>query len=452
MQTQTIKEMQARQKFTEALVRKLIKKNRRYYHVDSEVVGLRIYVDMTGQKSFHLSRYVKGHGNIRTKLGTFPEMTLAAARKLAKKYKSLSTLGKDPVVENAKEKSKYKTSGETVEEYIKKKLTQNSKNIRDQIKFYRGFYLGETIDADLTKFWQANEQTLSIKKKTIPEIDEDFLVAAHKCMTENRGPYVANRYIARLRMLINWEIRREKYAGKNPIVVIKKDNLYWNEEEKDHLDFYSSKSMTKIIAAALKLSKDQDKRVACYGVLAALYCGGRIKSEVFNLTWSQIHFDKKLIKYKKTKTGGGVRPITDTMIAHLRVIQKWRSEKGTASPFYYQPNDPRHDYIFPNRVYGQNKLTRRGIRKCKLLHIAEVKKMWKQIIKLAGIETRDLKSLRHTFATFCVTKGVPLRMIQKYLMHKTIKTTEVYAAASEELIITENKKVTEAFDSIINAA
>ena len=140
------------------------------------------------------------------------------------------------------------------------------------------------------------------------------------------------------------------------------------------------------------------------------------------------------------------------MIAHLRVIQKWRSEKGTASPFYYPPNDPRHDYIFPNRVYGQNKLTRRGIRKCKLLHIAEVKKMWKQIIKLAGIETRDLKSLRHTFATFCVTKGVPLRMIQKYLMHKTIKTTEVYAAASEELIITENKKVTEAFDSIINAA
>ena len=231
MQTQTIKEMQARQKFTEALVRKLIKKNRRYYHVDSEVVGLRIYVDMSGHKTFHLQRYVKGHGNIRTKLGTFPEMTLAAARKLAKKYKSLSTLGKDPVVENAKEKSKYKTLGETVEEYIKKKLTQNSKNIRDQIKFYRGFYLGETIDADLTKFWQANEQTLSIKKKTIPEIDEDFLVAAHKCMTENRGPYVANRYIARLRMLINWEIRREKYAGKNPIVVIKKDNLYWNEEE-----------------------------------------------------------------------------------------------------------------------------------------------------------------------------------------------------------------------------
>jgi len=103
--------------------------------VDSEVVGLRIYVDMAGQKTFHLSRYVTGKGNVRTKLGTFPEMTLAAARKLAKQYKSLSTLGKDPKVEKDKEKSKSKTLGETIEEYIKKKMTLNTTSIKDQIKF-----------------------------------------------------------------------------------------------------------------------------------------------------------------------------------------------------------------------------------------------------------------------------------------------------------------------------
>ena len=115
MQTQTIKkEVQQRVKYSEAKVRGLLKGNRRYYKVDSEVVGLRIYVDMAGQKTFHLSRYVKRRGNIRTKLGTFPEMTLAAARKLAKQYKSLSTLGKDPKVEKDKEKSKSKTLGETI--------------------------------------------------------------------------------------------------------------------------------------------------------------------------------------------------------------------------------------------------------------------------------------------------------------------------------------------------
>ena len=94
---------------------------------------------MAGQKTFHLSRYVKSKGNFRTKLGTFPEMTLAAARKLAKQYKSLSTLGKDPKVEKDKEKSKSKTLGETIEEYLKKKMTLNNKNIKDKIKFFKNF-------------------------------------------------------------------------------------------------------------------------------------------------------------------------------------------------------------------------------------------------------------------------------------------------------------------------
>ena len=52
MQTQEAKkEVQERFKHTEATVRKLEKMNRRYYRVDSEVIGLRIYVDMAAQKN-----------------------------------------------------------------------------------------------------------------------------------------------------------------------------------------------------------------------------------------------------------------------------------------------------------------------------------------------------------------------------------------------------------------
>ena len=63
-----------------------------------------------------------------------------------------------------KEKSKSKTLGETIEEYLKKKMTLNTQNIKDQRKFFRGFYLGETIDADLTKFWQAHREALSLTR------------------------------------------------------------------------------------------------------------------------------------------------------------------------------------------------------------------------------------------------------------------------------------------------
>ena len=52
MQTQTIKkEVQQRFKFSEAKVKGLLKGNRRYYKVDSEVVGLRIYVDMVWNRN-----------------------------------------------------------------------------------------------------------------------------------------------------------------------------------------------------------------------------------------------------------------------------------------------------------------------------------------------------------------------------------------------------------------
>ena len=53
------RETQARIKYTEAMIKKLSKKNQKYYVLDSEVIGLRIYAQITGEKSFYLQRYLK---------------------------------------------------------------------------------------------------------------------------------------------------------------------------------------------------------------------------------------------------------------------------------------------------------------------------------------------------------------------------------------------------------
>ena len=151
MQTQTKekKETQKRVKWTEASVRDLLTKNRRYYVLDTEVVGLRIYVDVTGHKTFHLQRYVSDKGyNIRSKLGTFPEMSLNTARKLAKKYKSLSLLGKDPKLVQQKQESETKLFGTIVREFIDKRLVNNDKNTRTRKQFMRGWFLFESRDID----------------------------------------------------------------------------------------------------------------------------------------------------------------------------------------------------------------------------------------------------------------------------------------------------------------
>ena len=444
-------ERQKRVRWTEASVAKLQTRNHRYYVLDSESIGLRIYVDITGNKTFHLQRYVSGHGNIRSKLGTFPQMTLTSARKLAKEYKALSVIGKAPKIIQKKKEENQKSFGQVVEDFIERRLTDKSKNTRTRIRFMQSWLLGQTRDADFSKFWKINKSKLDIKSKKISEIDEDYLLEYFNCAVQ-RGKYGCNRLMGTIRMLINWEIRRKKYSGTNPVKIIKGDQFLWSEEEKDHLDFYNAEDMTKIIEAIEKLAKVKKNRVAAYGILAALLCGGRARSEVFNLTWDQIIWDRKVIHYTKTKTGGGDRPITDAMLALLAKIKKERIEKGTASPFYYPKPDPRNEYIFPNYMYGENKMTLRGVKKCRLKHIYEIKLMWKKIKRLADVRNRDLKSLRHTFATFCVTSGVPLRMIQKYLMHRSIKTTEIYAAASEDLIVQENKRLTAGFNKLMEVA
>jgi site-specific recombinase XerD len=94
---------------------------------------------------------------------------------------------------------------------------------------------------------------------------------------------------------------------------------------------------------------------------------------------------------------------------------------------------------------GQMRKTKRGLKPCKLLHIKEVRKLWKQIKKIASVEDRDIKSLRHTFAVFCVSCGVSLRAVQKMLGHASIQTTEIYAAADPKFLEAEADKVSEGF-------
>ena len=66
-------ETQSRQKYTEAMIKRLPKKNQKYYALDSEVIGLRIYVQISGEKSFYLQRYLKEFKySKKTKIGDFP--------------------------------------------------------------------------------------------------------------------------------------------------------------------------------------------------------------------------------------------------------------------------------------------------------------------------------------------------------------------------------------------
>jgi len=430
-------ENQERKKYTEATIKKLPKKNQKYYVLDSEVIGLRIYVQISGDKSFYLQRYLKEFKySKKTKIGDFPEMSIKSARKLAAEIKSDNVKGKDPIVAAAA-RAQEKTFSEVLNEYIQKRLDNRAdKNrLKNEQGLINCWLLGKTNEPDILKLWKLHREDLNIKSKKMSSITKEDVIDYHKAVTI-RTTYHANQMVK----LFNYAKTRRYFTGENPASMFKGN---YNAEIKDHSDYYSSADMHKLILATLKLSKKHEKRVACYGILASLLCGGRPQSEIFNLTVDQIDIKNKCIHYKKSKVGQWTRPINPRMIAHLELILKARSD---ADPVLYYPTDDlRHKYLFPNCRYGEMRRGKRGLRPCKLLHINEVRKTWKLIKVAASVDDRDLKSLRHTFAVFCVSSGVSLRVLQKYMGHKRIETTMIYAAATDDFVNAESDKLAKGY-------
>ena len=434
-------ETQSRQKYTEAMIKRLPKKNQKYYVLDSEVIGLRIYVQISGEKSFYLQRYLKEFKySKKTKIGDFPEMSIKAARKLAAEIKSDNVQGKDPIVAAAA-RAKEKTFGIVLNEYVEKRLkNRTDKNkLKNEQSNIDCWLLGNTNDVDILKVWKLHREDLNIKSKRMSSITKEDIIDYHKAVTIKTS-YHANQMVKFIRKLFNYAKGRRYFTGDNPASMFKGN---YNAEIKDHSDYYGSADMHKIILAALKLSKKHEKRVACYGILASLLCGGRPQSEIFNLTVDQIDIKNKCIHYRKSKVGQWTRPINPRMIAHLELIMKARSDADPV--LYYPTGDLRNKYLFPNCRYGELRRGKRGLRPCKLLHINEVRKTWKLIKDAAGVTDRDLKSLRHTFAVFCVSSGVSLRVLQKYMGHKRIETTMIYAAATDDFVDAESDKLAKGY-------
>ena len=434
-------ETQSRQKYTEAMIKRLPKKNQKYYVLDSEVIGLRIYVQISGEKSFYLQRYLKEFKySKKTKIGDFPEMSIKAARKLAAEIKSDNVQGKDPIVAAAA-RAKEKTFEIVLNEYVEKRLkNRTDKNkLKNEQSNIDCWLLGNTNDVDILKVWKLHREDLNIKSKRMSSITKEDIIDYHKAVTIKTS-YHANQMVKFIRKLFNYAKGRRYFTGDNPASMFKGN---YNAEIKDHSDYYGSADMHKIILAALKLSKKHEKRVACYGILASLLCGGRPQSEIFNLTVDQIDIKNKCIHYRKSKVGQWTRPINPRMITHLELIMKARSDADPV--LYYPTGDLRNKYLFPNCRYGELRRGKRGLRPCKLLHINEVRKTWKLIKDAAGVNDRDLKSLRHTFAVFCVSSGVSLRVLQKYMGHKRIETTMIYAAATDDFVDAESDKLAKGY-------
>lgn len=133
-------------------------------------------------------------------------------------------------------------------------------------------------------------------------------------------------------------------------------------------------------------------------VILSLRTGMR-QGEVFNLTWPDINFHKKIITVEgKTSKSGQTRhiPMTDEV---FDLLTKWKKQING-------------DFVFPSKE---------GKR------LDNVKKSWAGLLKLAGVQEFRWHDLRHTFASQLVMKGAHLNTVRVLLGHSDLKMTLRYA-------------------------
>lgn len=243
--------------------------------------------------------------------------------------------------------------------------------------------------SNLTKYFSPK-----LKLSTLTVDDIARFVKAKRA--EGRKVATINRYLAMLSAILNLCKKRRVNV---PEINVRE---FMKPEPFENIKYFDDWSVIdKIVANAA----DHFKPI----ILFAVYSGLRI-SNILNLKWSDIHGDLYHINVKDKRFKGG-RLVSKQIYPPMREILNSLPKVN--------------EYVF----------TYKGER------ILSVKKAWKRALERAEVEHLPLHALRHTHATWYLSKTHDIKAVQKSLNHTSSKTTEKYAHLIESVVYDEYMSV-----------
>jgi integrase len=200
---------------------------------------------------------------------------------------------------------------------------------------------------------------------------------------EGRAVSTVNRYLAVLRAAYSLAVRSGK-ADKNPVKQVK-----MLKEENERCRCLTAEEEERL----LKVMPEEWQPL----FIIALNTGLR-KSELLDLLWADVDFQRRLIQVRKSKSKKKrfvpMRPVVFDLLKSL-------------------PRMINNEYVFYGHLKGQR--------------LKDVPKEWEIWLAEAGVKDFRWHDLRHTFASRLVSSGVPLYAVQVLLGHSSIKVTERYS-------------------------
>jgi integrase len=283
--------------------------------------------------------------------------------------------------------SKKHTFAELVERYIQNELKHRKS---DQQKFEMQLnwwkqHLGDYYLSSVTPALIA-ECRDSLQKEPIKYILQEEGQTLKPVFRSNA---TVNRYMASLSIAMTIATNEWLWLEENPMRKVKK-----RTEPRGRVRFLSKDEQATLLHAC----QNVDCPCLYVVVVLALATGGRY-SEILNLKWQDVNFDKNIIIFMDTKNGEH-RPVP--LSNHpKKILLEYSKTKQLNS-----------DYVFP-RKDGKAPL--------------DLRKKWDKALENSGIADFNFHDLRHTAASNLAKAGASLMELSHILGHKTLQMVKRYA-------------------------
>ena len=241
-------------------------------------------------------------------------------------------------------------------------------------------------------FGEAYKKELVWASVSVPQA-RDYVIELQRVIERK----TLHNKVAALRSFYKWGVRQGHF-GSNPF-----KSVTLPKAAKKLPMFLTETQVEKLLDAPRQRQAEGAPAGVCQRdslMLELLYGGGLRISELCNLRWAAVDWERGVLRIFGKGRKERLCPIGPVALDKLRDFKKVSSEG---------------EFVFKARDGGAFGTTQ-----------AEL--LFKTYLKIAGLPA-DLTphKLRHTFATHLVSHGANLRAVQELLGHKDLATTQIYA-------------------------
>lgn len=365
--------------FTDDKIQKLSPDSGKRYQVwDSRQPGLAILVTSNGSKSFKFRSWdsVRQKSGTLT-IGTYPKISIAAARKIAAEHARNLAAGEDIWSQPQSQRSE-PTLDQAFNTWLNNKAARGCSSWTMDKQRY---------DKHIKPRFGAKK----VSDITSKQIQDWFLEFPKKTGLSTTS---ANRILIIIRTIYNQELR----SYPNPCSGIR---LYREESRERFL------RPSELPSFFESLNKEQTPDYLRDFIYLALYTGAR-KSNLLAMRWSDIDFDLGQWVIPAAESKNRSKMALPLIAAALDILaRRWKSNQKVMRPSVF---------VFP----ALNHKNTTG-------HMTDVRDAWSTLLNDAGIKDFRLHDLRRSLGSWQTITGASTAIVGKSLGHRSMQATQVYS-------------------------